>query len=131
MRRTEVAQEIRKMQFESAYTRWTERRITQEQAAKMLGVSTRTFRRHIFRYEQDGIEGILDKRITKASSRRAPVDEVFELCNTYQTKHWGWNVSHFHSWYKRQGGERSYTWVKNTLQKQWVDKKIIKERTSS
>ena len=69
------------MQFESVYTRWTERRITQEQAAIMLGVSARTFCRHIFRYEQDGIEGILDKRITQASSRRAPVDEVFELCN--------------------------------------------------
>ena len=94
MRRTEVEQEIRKMQFESVYPRWTERRITQEQAAKMLGVSARTFRRLIFRYEQDGIEGILDKRITQASCRRLTVDEVFELCNTYQTKHWGWNVLH-------------------------------------
>ncbi|MGC8659003.1 MAG: helix-turn-helix domain-containing protein [Desulfomonilaceae bacterium] len=87
MRRTEVVQDIRKMQFESVYTRWTERRITQEKAAIMLGVSARTFRRHIFRSEQDGIEGILDKRITQASSRRAPADEVFELCNAYQTKH--------------------------------------------
>lgn len=127
MRRTEVAQEIRKMQFESVYPRWTERRITQEQAAIMLGVCTRTFRRQINRYEQDGIEGILDKRITQASSRRAPVDEVFELCNTYQTKHWGWNVSHFHSWYKRQGGERSYTWVKNTLQSNGLIKKSSKK----
>ncbi len=65
MRRAEVVQEIRKMQFESVYTRWTERRITQEQAAIMLGVSARTFRRHIFRYEPDGIEGLLDKRITQ------------------------------------------------------------------
>ncbi len=77
MGRTDLRQEIRKMQFESVYTRWTQRRLTQEQAAIMLGVSARTFRRHINRYERDGIEGILDKRITQASSRRAPVDEVF------------------------------------------------------
>ncbi len=28
----------------------------------------------------------------------------------------GWNVKHFHSWYKRDGGTRSYTWVKTRLQ---------------
>ncbi len=28
----------------------------------------------------------------------------------------GWNVKHFHSWYKREGGTRSYTWVKKRLQ---------------
>ncbi len=28
----------------------------------------------------------------------------------------GWNVKHFHSWYKREGGTRSYTWVKRRLQ---------------
>lgn len=123
MRRTELAQEIRKMKFETAYTGWNERRMTQEQAALMLGITARTFRRLIIRYEQDGMDGIMDKRITHASSRRAPVDEVFDLCNTYQTRHWHWNVAHFHSWYKRQGGKRSYTWVKNSLQNNGLTKR--------
>jgi hypothetical protein len=34
----------------------------------------------------------------------------------YRKRHDGWNVKHFYTWYKREGGRRSYTWVKNTLQ---------------
>ena len=127
MRRAELLQEIRKMRFESVYTQWTQRVITQEHAAMILGVTSRTFRRLINRYEDDGMEGLMDKRINQASSRRAPVDEVFELCNTYQKRHWNWNAAHFHSWYKRNGGTRSYTWVKNTLQNGGLIKKSSKK----
>ncbi len=40
-----------------------------------------------------------------------------KLVALYGTQYEGWNVKHFHSWYRRehQGG-RSYTWVKNGLQ---------------
>jgi hypothetical protein len=35
----------------------------------------------------------------------------------YSTQYEGWNVKHFHSWYRREHqGRRSYTWVKNGLQ---------------
>jgi len=116
MRPTELLQEIRKMRFEKTYNYWTERRLSQQEAARILGVCTRTFRRYIDRYEQDGIEGLMDKRLTQASSRRAPVDEVIALTDQYKERHRGWNVKHFYSWYRRDGGQRSYTWVKNTLQ---------------
>ena len=36
----------------------------------------------------------------------------------YRERYPGWNVKHFHSFYRREhGGERSYTWVKNALQR--------------
>lgn len=35
----------------------------------------------------------------------------------------GWNVKHFHSRYRRDGGSRSYTWVKNRLQEKGLVKK--------
>ena len=79
MRRTELLQEIRKMRFEETYGFWTEKKLTQQEAARILGVCTRTFRRYIDRYEQGGFEGLMDKRLTQASSRRAPVDEVISL----------------------------------------------------
>lgn len=104
------------MRFEELYTSWTDGHLTQEQAALALGVCDRTFRRYINRYEEDGLEGLLDKRLTQASHRRAPVDEVMELADTYRQQHRGWNVKHYHSWYRRAGGTRSYSWVKNTLQ---------------
>jgi len=58
----------------------------------------------------------LDRRLTQASFRRAPVDEVMAVTDLYASRHRGWNVKHFYTWYQREGGKRSYTWVKNTLQ---------------
>lgn len=37
MRATELLQEIRKMRFEEAYGGWRKRRLTQEEAARLLG----------------------------------------------------------------------------------------------
>jgi len=104
------------MRFEEAYSDWQQDRLTQEEAALILGVSDRTFRRYIDRYEESGLEGIADKRLTQVSNRRAPVDEVMALVDLYSSHHLGWNVRHFHDWYSKQGGGRSYTWVKNQLQ---------------
>ena len=116
MRRTELLQEIREMRFEEVHNGWTEGRLTQEEAARILGTCSRTFRRYINRYEESGLEGLKDKRLEQASSRLAPVDEVQRVISIYKTRHSGWNARHFHSWYMREGGKRSYTWVKNTLQ---------------
>jgi len=104
------------MTFENALTLWTEQRLTQAEAARLLGVCERTFRRYMLRYEQDGLDGLLDKRLAQASARKAPVDEVLTLCDRYRARHVGWNVRHFYTWYRKGGGLRSYTWVKNQLQ---------------
>ncbi|MGV8050808.1 MAG: ISNCY family transposase [Anaerolineaceae bacterium] len=104
------------MVFEQVYGGWQERRLTQEEAARMLGVCQRTFRRMIDRYEDGGLEKLSDKRLCQASHRRAPVDEVMELVDRYRQRHTGWNAKHFYSWYHRDGGKRSYTWVKCRLQ---------------
>ena len=116
MRQTEMLQEIRKMRFEEVYYGWSESRLSQEEAALVLGVCDRTFRRYIDRYEESGMVGLLDKRLTQASFRRAPVDEVMAVVERYNSRHRGWKVKHFYRWYRRDGGRRSYTWVKNRLQ---------------
>jgi transposase len=116
MRRAELLQEVRKMVFEEVYGVWQERRLTQEEAARMLGVCQRTFRRLMDRYEESGLDGLLDKRLSQVSHRRAPVDEVLELLERYKRRHEGWNAKHFYAWYRRDGGKRSYTWVKCRLQ---------------
>ena len=104
------------MRFEEAYGGWQQGRLTQEEAARLLGVCERTFRRYIDRYEDEGLEGLIDKRLNQISHRRAPVDEVVRLVDCYRKRHDGWNAKHFYAWYKRDGGERSYSWVKNRLQ---------------
>ena len=95
---------IRSMRIgEEAYSGWTERRLTQEEAAQLLGVCARTFRRYIDRYEEDGLDGLLDKRLSQVSHRRAPVDEVLRLVDRYRRRHDGWNVKHYYAWYRRDG----------------------------
>ncbi len=105
------------MRFEEAYTGWQEGHLTQEDAARLLGVCDRTFRRQIGCYEANGMDGLIDRRLTQISHKRAPVDEVMRLVDCYRTEHFGWNVKHFHAWYAREhSGQRGYTWVKNRLQ---------------
>ncbi len=112
------------MRFEEAYESWQARRLTQEEAARLLGVCERTFRRYLDRYEEAGLEGLIDKRLEQMSHRRAPVDEVVALTERYRSRHLGWNVKHFYAWYRRDGGGRSYSWVKNRLQQAGVVAKV-------
>jgi hypothetical protein len=116
MKRTKVLEEIRQMRFEEAYEGWQEGRLSQQEAARILGICDRSFRRYRDRYEEQGVEGLLDKRLNQASHRRAPVDEVMALREQYRGGYEGWNARHFHRWYRRAGGRRSYTWVKRQLQ---------------
>ena len=60
MRRTQLLQEIRKMQFEEVVRIWTESSLTQDEAARMLGVCARSFRRYLGKYREQGIEGLQD-----------------------------------------------------------------------
>lgn len=124
MKRTLWLEATRIMRFEEAYTSWQKRRLTQGEAANLLGMSERNFRRYIDRYDESGMEGLVDRRLREISHKRAPVDEVLKLEGLYKEAYRAWNVSHFYSRYRNEhGGQRSYTWVKNRLQDTgWVKK---------
>ena len=77
------------MRFQEAYAGWQEKRLTQEDAGQLLGVSARTFRRQIGRFEADGMQGLIDLRMSQVSSRRAPVDEVLGLQQLYGSDYSG------------------------------------------
>ena len=89
MGRTELLQEIRKMRFEEAYGGWETGRLTQAEAASLLGVCERTFRRYLSRYEEGGMERLIDRRLEQVSHRKAPVDEVMRLTEKYRGWHHG------------------------------------------
>lgn len=55
MKRTELLQEIKKLRFEEAYGGWEAGRLTQVEAASLLAVCERTFRRYLSRYEEGGM----------------------------------------------------------------------------
>jgi hypothetical protein len=126
MKRTERLQETRKMRFKEAYEGCKSGHLTHVEAALLLGVCDRTFRRYMVRYDEGGLEALMDKRLTQASHRCAPVDEVIKLTEQYRSRYSGWNVKHFHTWYRKDGGSRSYTWVKNCLQEAGLIKRAKK-----
>ena len=115
MGKTNLAQERRIMLFEAVCGVWTERRLTQE-AAELLGICPRTLRHWVGRYEEHGIDGLRDRRLSCASHRAALVDEVMRMVDRCRTRHKGWSVRRFYSWHRRDGGERSHSWVKSKLQ---------------
>ena len=71
MSRARWLEETKQMRFEEAYSGWTEGRLTQEEAAQLLGVCDRSFRRYINRYHESGLDGLIDKRLPPGSDRRS------------------------------------------------------------
>jgi transposase len=106
------------MRFEEVYDRWSEHRLTQQEAADLLGVCERQFRRQCRRYEDEGIDGLIDLRLGQVSSKRAPVDEVTRLVEQYRSRYVGWTVKHFYSKYREHKGQRSYNFVRLALQRE-------------
>ena len=93
------------------------KKISWWQAAEILGISDRHMRRIRERYEQDGYNGLLDRRRGKPSRRRVPVATVEQVLALYREKYFDLNVQHFHEKLQaEQGIELSYSWVKQALQ---------------
>jgi len=86
-------------------------------AAEFLGMSERHFRRLRDAYEAEGAEGLVDRRLGRASARRAPVDRVEWVIEQYRTRYWDFTAKHFHEHLVRHHGfEYGYTWTKRVLQ---------------
>jgi len=93
------------------------KKITWWQAAEILGISDRHMRRWRERYEEEGYNGLLDRRRGKPSRRRVPVTTVEKVFALYREKYFDLNVQHFHEKLQAEHGiELSYTWVKQALQ---------------
>jgi transposase len=105
------------MKFEDVYGRWQARRLSQTEAAEILGMSERTFRRWRERYQGDGLEGLADRRLGKASTKRVPVDQVHAVLTLYRERYRGFTAKHFHDKLRQHHGfTLGYTWTKLRLQ---------------
>ncbi len=117
MDRTKYLQMVRTNQFKRIYDGWKDKKLTQAQAAAQLKMSERTFRRYVVRYEDQGAEGLLDRRLGRESPRRASVEEISEVVALYGDRYPRRNIRHFYEAYvERHGGRRCYSWVKRCLQ---------------
>src|ERR1035437_2653848 len=107
----------RAMKLQEVLLRATSGKIKWWQAAELIGISERQMRRWRKRYEEQGYQGLLDRRLRKPSSRRVAKEQAEEVLSLYRDKYFDLNVRHFH---EKLGEEHqiglSYTWVKQALQ---------------
>ena len=93
------------------------KKITWWQAAEILGISDRHMRRIRERYEEDGYNGLFDRRRGKPSRRRVPLATVEQVFALYREKYFDLNVQHFHEKLQAEHGIKlSYSWIKQALQ---------------
>jgi len=113
MDRARINEGVRRMRFETLLDRHERGDLSQEEAAEMLGVSDRTFRRWRDRLRDEGPVGLSDRRLGKPSSRRAAVVEIARMLGLYEERYAGFTVQHFHEQLvKRHGYKLGYTVTK-------------------
>ncbi|MGN8547319.1 helix-turn-helix domain-containing protein [Bradyrhizobium sp. 13971] len=107
---------VRRMRFSSLLERTEAKELTQEAAAEVLGISVRTFRRWAERYEAEGDDGLVDRRMGRRSPRRAPQEELERMLGLFRDKYADFTVKHFHEQLqKRHGYMLGYTVTKLAL----------------
>jgi len=117
MRRTTVLWEVFVSRFEDAFQRFRARRLTAEEAGELLGMSGRHFRRLCGRYGEDGAEGLRDRRLGRASPRRAALGELERMRGLFCERYVGFNVKHFHEQLQSLHGYKlGYTVTRLALQ---------------
>src|ERR1700741_3315993 len=107
----------RAMKVQEVILRAIAKKITWWQAAEILGISDRHMRRWKERYQQEGYDGLFDRRRGKPSHKRVPVQTVEQVLELYREKYFDLNVQHFHEkLVAHHGIQLSYTWLKQALQ---------------
>ena len=105
------------IKFVSILSRYDAAEFSQSEAAELLGVGERTFRRWRERYDEDGEAGLLDRRLGKVSGKRVPIDRADEVEALYRTRYAGFTAKHFHEHLVADHQFNwGYTWTKAFLQ---------------
>jgi transposase len=118
MDRARIHEGIRQMRFESLLDRQERGELSQGEAAEVLGISERSFRRWRDRLRDEGPAGLADQRLGKPSGRRAPEEEIFRMLGLFKDRYADFTVKHFHEQLvKRHGYKLGYTVTKVHLQR--------------
>jgi len=116
MNRAAWRQDRRMQKFRDVLSRWESGQLSMMEAGELLGMSERQFRRYRDRYEEDGLGGLIDRRLGKPSPKRVPSAAAQVMLELYGGVYRGWNVKHFHEHLPRDHGFRwGHTWVKTPL----------------
>jgi transposase-like protein len=80
------------MKLQEVLLRATAGKIKWWQAAELIGISERQMRRWRKCFEEQGHQGLLDRRQQKPNSRRVPKEQAEEVPSLYRDRHFDLNV---------------------------------------
>src|SRR5580658_208371 len=127
MDRTRIDERVRQMRFEGLLDRHERGELSQLEAAEMLGISERSFRRWRDRLHDEGPAGLADRRLGKPSGRRAGVAELARMLELYRGSYADFTVKHFHEQLvKRHGYQLGYTVTKVHLHRAGLVRPAVK-----
>jgi len=98
-----------------AIGRVRDKRLSCVEAAELLGLSERHFRRLRDAYLEGGAEAIIDKRRGRAASNKVSAAIGDWVAEQYRTKYFDFTAKHFHEALRKDGFRYSYTWTKSVL----------------
>jgi transposase len=127
MDRTRIDEGVRQMRFEGLLDRHERGEVSQVEAAEMLGISERSFRRWRDRLREEGPSGLADRRLGKPSGRRAGVAEIARMLELYRGSYAEFTVKHFHEQLlKRHNYKLGYTVTKVHLHRAGLVRPAVK-----
>lgn len=107
----------RAMKVEEVILRALSKQIRFWDAARILRYSPRHLRRVIRRYQQQGFNGLLDRRRGQPSPKRMPYALAEQVLHLYRETYFDFSVRHFHEKLREQHAiPYSYTAIKRLLQ---------------
>ncbi len=128
MDRTRIHEGIRQMRFEQIFDRWERSEVSQSEAAALLGIGERSFRRWSVRHRDGGVAGLRDRRLGPSPLRAAP-EEIERMLGLYRDIYRGFTVKHFHEkLVTRHNYKLGYTVTKLHLQRTGL---VIKAKSRS
>src|SRR3954468_7092075 len=86
---------IRRMRFADVLGRTERSEVSQMEAAELLGISERTFRRWQEPYREEGLSCLSDRRV-RPSLRCAAQEEIERMLGLYPDFYRRFTVKHFH-----------------------------------
>lgn len=101
------------MKVQEVLLRAMAKKITWLQAAEIIGVSARTMRRWRERLEQDGYDGLADRRKGVVSAKRVSLELCEKVLGLYRDRYYNLNI---HEKLREEHGMLSYTCVQKALQ---------------
>ncbi len=107
----------RAMKVQEVILRAMSGQILWTQAAEILGISCRQMRRWKKRYENEGYDGLYDRRRKIPSPKRVPLEIAEKILHLYREKYFDFNISHFYDKIKKEDNiTLSYNWIRLALQ---------------